>query len=544
MIVVHASTAAAAQAEVRVGRALLSVHEKTRLVDVGRRLHDLGIELVATGGTAAALLEAGLPVVQVESLTGFPELLEGRVKSLHPAIHAGILFQRHLPEHQAAIAAQGIRPIDLVIASLYPFREARARGAGLAELVEHIDVGGPTMVRAAAKNFAHVAVVVGPHQYDRLLAELGARRGGIGGALRAALAAEAFAALATYDAAIAGALADLGPGASDPGDTPGGPPAELPAELVLALPRSRSLRYGENPHQRAAFYAEPDAQGIAAATLHQGKEISYNNLLDLDAALLGTLEFPRGGCVVVKHGSPSGVAVAETPLQAFRRARDTDILSAFGGVIGFADPVDEETGREIARDFYEVVVAPAYTPGARSALAAKPALRVVEISPAARLRARRDFRLRSIGGGVLLQEPDLAPAGEELLGSVVTRRAPTPDERAALEFAVRVAKLARSNAIVLARPGYTVAIGAGQASRIDAVEVAAMKAARVGHDLAGTVLASDAFFPFADAVERAHALGVSAIAQPGGSKRDQDSIAAADRFGMAMVFTGERHFAH
>ncbi len=404
-----------------------------------------------------------------------------------------------------------------MIASLYPFREARKRGAGLAELVEYIDVGGPTMVRAAAKNFAHVAVVVGPHQYDRLLAELGARRGGIGGTLRAALAAEAFAALAAYDAAIAAALAELGQG-GETGDTPGGPPGELPAELVLALPRARSLRYGENPHQRAAFYADPDAAGVAAATLHQGKEISYNNLLDLDAALAGTLEFPRGGCVVVKHGSPSGVAVAETPLLAFRRARDTDPLAAFGGVIGFAEPVDEETAAEIARDFYEVVVAPSYSSGARAALAAKPALRVVEISPAARLRARRDFRLRSIAGGVLLQEPDLAPAGEELQGNVVTRRPPTADERAALEFAVRVAKLARSNAIVLARPGTTVAIGAGQASRIDAVEVAAMKAARVGHDLAGTVLASDAFFPFADAVERAHALGVTAIAQPGGSQ--------------------------
>jgi phosphoribosylaminoimidazolecarboxamide formyltransferase/IMP cyclohydrolase len=483
-------------------------------------------------------------VTAVESLTGFPELLEGRVKTLHPAIHAGILFQRHLPAHQSAIAAHGIQPIDLVVASLYPFREARARGAGLAELVEYIDVGGPTMVRAAAKNFAHVAVVVGPHQYDRLLAELGARKGGIGGALRAAFAAEAFAALAAYDAAVAAALGELGQAGSETGDTPGGPAGDLPAELVVALPRAQRLRYGENPHQRAAFYADREAGGMAAATLHQGKEISYNNLLDLDAALAGVCEFPRGGCVVVKHGSPSGVAVADTPLGAFQRARDTDILSAFGGVIGFADPVDEETAAEIAKDFYEVVVAPSYSAGARAALAAKPALRVVEVSPAARLGTRRDFRLRSIAGGILLQEPDLMPAGEELQGKVVTRRAPTADERTALEFAVRVAKLARSNAIVFARAGHTVAIGAGQASRIDAVEVAAMKAARAGHDLAGTVLASDAFFPFADAVERAHALGVTAIAQPGGSRRDEDSIAAADRFGMAMVFTGERHFAH
>jgi phosphoribosylaminoimidazolecarboxamide formyltransferase/IMP cyclohydrolase len=547
MIVVHPSTAAAAAAEVRISRALLSVHDKRGLEALGRGLVARGIELVATGGTAAALAAAGLPVVLVESLTGYPELLEGRVKSLHPAIHAGILFQRHLPAHQAAVAAHGIRPIDLVIASLYPFAAARARGAGLAELVEHIDVGGPAMVRAAAKNFAHVGVVVGPEQYDRVLAELEARRGALGPALRFALAAEAFAALAAYDAAVAQALAELGPaaGAAPPPAAPAEAPApDLPAVLVNVLPRARALRYGENPHQRAAFYADPAAGGFGAALVHQGKEISYNNLLDLDAALALVSEFPAGGCVVVKHASPSGVAVGRSPGAAFRLARDTDPLSAFGGVIGFAERVDEEAAAEIVRDFYEVVVAPGYTPEAREKLASKPALRVVEVPPAALARARGALQLRSAAGGLLVQEPDLAPDPGPLEGTVVTQRAPTDSELAALGFAVRVAKHARSNAIVFAREGHTIAIGAGQASRIDAVEVAAMKAARTGHDLRGTVLASDAFFPFADAVERAGALGVTAIAEPGGSRRDAESIAAADRWQIALLFTGERHFAH
>jgi phosphoribosylaminoimidazolecarboxamide formyltransferase/IMP cyclohydrolase len=537
MIVVNPSTAAAAAAEVRVARALVSVHDKHRLPELGRALAGLGIELVATGGTAEALTAAGLPVVLVESLTGYPELLEGRVKSLHPAIHAGILFQRQLAAHQEAVRTHAIRPIDLVIASLYPFAAARARGAELAELVEHIDVGGPAMVRAAAKNFAHVGVVVKPEQYDRLLAELAARGGGLGPVLRAAFATEAFAALAAYDAAVAQALAELGP------EAPGGA-TPLPPVLALGLPRLHALRYGENPHQRAAFYGDPAAGGLAEAVVHQGKEISYNNLLDLDAALAAIGEFPVGGCVVVKHASPAGVAVAPAPLEAFRLARDTDPLSAFGGVIGFADPVDEETAAEIARDFYEVVVAPGYTAEARRALAAKAALRVVELAPGARERARHALRFRSVAGGALVEEPDLAPDPGPLMGNPVTQRAPTEAERTALGFAVRVAKLARSNAIVFARDGHTVAIGAGQASRIDAVEVAAMKAARAGHDLRGTVLASDAFFPFPDAVERAGALGVTAIAAPGGSRRDAESIAAADRWQMAMLFTGERHFAH
>ncbi len=536
MITVHPSTAEAARADVMIKRALISVYDKRGLIPLARGLAAHGIELVATGGTATLLAEAGLEVVPVESLTGYPELLEGRVKSLHPAIHAGILFQRHLEEHRKDVAAHGIRPIDLVVSSLYPFAEARARAAGLAELVEFIDIGGPTMVRAAAKNFAHVAVVTGPHQYEPFLTELRVRGGAIAGATRLALAAEAFATLATYDNQVAAGLAALGPG-----DPTG---AGMPPILALGASRERELRYGENPHQKAAFYVADRATGLAAAVIHQGKELSYTNLLDLDAALVAVAEFPVDSCVVIKHASPCGLAVAPTALGAFRLARDGDALSAFGGVIGSARVIDEETAAEIACDFYEVVVAPGYTPEARAVLARKPQLRVVEVSPAAREGAVRALRLRSVLGGYLVQEPDLTPAGEELAGRVATRRPPTPEERAALRFTFKVAKLVRSNAIVIGRADRTLGIGGGQASRIDAVEVAAMKAARAGHNVGGAVLASDAFFPFPDAVERAGVLGITAIVQPGGSKRDTDSIAACDRLGIAMVFTGERHFGH
>jgi len=561
MIVVHPSTAAAAEAEVRVGRALISVFDKRGLIPLARALEELGIELVATGGTASLLAEAGLRVVPVEELTGFPELLEGRVKSLHPAVHAGILFQRHLDSHRAEVEAKGIRAIDLVVVSLYPFAEARARGAELAELVEHIDIGGPAMVRAAAKNFAHVGVVVGPHQYAAVALELRDRRGALSGPTRRRLAGEAFAALAAYDGEIGATLSALGSPPAERGEVrrveergskeQGSKkrrseerPEAMPQVLLVSAPLARTLRYGENPHQDAAFYAGPAAAGLGTATVHQGKELSYTNLLDLDAALLAIQEFPAGGCVVIKHASPSGLAVAASPLAAFRLARDADPLSAFGGVIGFAGPVDGETATEIGRDFYEAVVAPGYTAEARAALAARPALRVVELGEEARRAAVGERRLRSILGGYLLEDPDLRPVGDDLPGEVATRRAPTAEERQALHFAFKVAKLARSNAIVLARGQRTIGIGAGQASRIDAVEVAAMKAARSGHDLRGAVMASDAFFPFPDAVEAAGRLGVSAIVQPGGARRDAEAVTAADRLGIAMVMAGERHFVH
>jgi phosphoribosylaminoimidazolecarboxamide formyltransferase/IMP cyclohydrolase len=369
----------------------------------------------------------------------------------------------------------------------------------------------------------------------------------LSGPTRRRLAAEAFAALAVYDGTIAATLGSLAGNRSE----------SLPMVLAVGAPLARSLRYGENPHQEAAFYAAagtgvtspssgpaPGAIGLAAATVHQGKELSYTNLLDLDAALLAIEEFPDGGCVVIKHASPAGLAVAPTPLAAFRLARDGDPLSAFGGVIGCASPIDGETAAEIARDFYEAVVAPGYTAEALTAFAVRPALRVVEVGEEARRAAARERRLRSVLGGYLLQDPDPKPAGKELPGEVATRRAPTAAEQKALYFAFKVAKLARSNAIVLARNQHTLGIGAGQASRIDAVEVAAMKAARAGHDLKGAVMASDAFFPFPDAVEVAGRLGVTAMVQPGGAKRDAETIAAADRLGIAMVMAGERHFVH
>jgi len=537
MITVHPSTAEAARADVKITRALISVYDKRGLIPLARGLAEHGVELVATGGTATLLTEAGLHVIPVEKLTGYPEMLDGRVKSLHPAIHAGILFQRHLEEHERDIAAHGIQPIDLVICSLYPFAEARARAAGLSELVEFIDVGGPTMVRAAAKNFAHVAVVTSPHQYEPLLAELKARGGLMTGETRLRLAATAFATLAAYDGAVAASLAGIAAGTVPAGAAP-------PPVLALGARQERELRYGENPHQKAAFYVEGGDAGLAAAVIHQGKELSYTNLLDLDAALLALAEFPGNSCVVVKHASPSGLGVAETPVAAFRLARDGDQLSAFGGVIGSARPVDAETAAEIARDFYEVVVAPGFAPEALAILAKKPALRVVAVPLAALERAVRAPRIRSILGGYLVEEPDLLPAGSMLPGDVVTRRAPTPEEKSALLFAFKVAKLVRSNAIVIARGDRTLGIGGGQASRIDAVEVAAMKAARSQHDVRGAVLASDAFFPFPDAVESAGRLGITAIVEPGGSKRDADAIAACDRLGIAMVFTGERHFVH
>ncbi len=538
MITVHPSTAEAARADVKITRALISVYDKRGLIPLARGLAEHGVELVATGGTATLLTEAGLNVVAVEKLTGYPEMLDGRVKSLHPAIHAGILFQRHLEEHERDIAAHGIKPIDLVIGSLYPFAEARARAAGLAELVEFIDVGGPTMVRAAAKNFAHVAVVTGAHQYEPLLAELKARGGLVSGDTRLKLAAAAFATLAAYDGAVAASLAGLAAGTAPATAAP-------PPVLALGARQERALRYGENPHQKAAFYVEGgEAGGLAAAVIHQGKELSYTNLLDLDAALLALAEFPGDSCVVVKHASPSGLGVAEAPVTAFKLARDGDQLSAFGGVIGSARPVDAETAAEIARDFYEVVVAPGFSPEALALFAKKPALRVVSVPLPALERAVRAPRIRSILGGYLLEEPDLLPAGATLAGDVVTRRAPTEEEKSALFFAFKVAKLVRSNAIVIARADRTLGIGGGQASRIDSVEVAAMKAARSQHDVRGAVLASDAFFPFPDAVESAGRLGITAIVQPGGSKRDADAIAACDRLGIAMVFTGERHFVH
>ncbi len=556
MLVSHDSAIEAARADVRVRRALVSVFDKQQLIELAGALDGLGIEILSTGGTAEQIDAAGLPVTTIESLTGFPEILDGRVKTLHPVVHGGILFQRAVPEHQAQIEANQIRGIDLVIVNLYPFSAARERAADWPELVEHIDIGGPAMARAAAKNFPYVAVVTDPHQYGPILDELRRRDGALSGATRARLARQAFELLSRYDATVATSLAELGlEGETEPiaGAADAATPSTAPPRLELAEPQVQALRYGENPHQQAAFYAAGGS--LPGLTVHQGKELSYNNILDLDACLVGLREFGRGTCLIFKHASPSGIALGPTPLECFRAARDADALSAFGGIIGFTEAIDAEAAAEVARDFYEVVVAPGFSPAARTALARKRNLRVIEMAPELLAPPARPWTVRSALGGFLLQSLDSCGGGafgagqstvpsELVAGRTVTQRAPSAAELAALEFVWRCTRLVRSNAIVLANHQHTVGIGGGQASRIDSVEVAALKAARAGNDTEGSVMGSDAFFPFRDCVDAAARLGVTGIVQPGGSRRDQESIEAADEHGMAMVFTGRRHFLH
>jgi phosphoribosylaminoimidazolecarboxamide formyltransferase/IMP cyclohydrolase len=511
-----------------IRRALLSVHDKTGLVELGGRLAARGVELVSTGGTAKSLRKAGVAVTEVAAVTGAPEILDGRVKTLHPAVHAGILARRDLPEHLATLDRHGLPPIDLVVVNLYPFEPTLASGADFADCVEQIDVGGPAMIRAAAKNQDGVAVVVDPSDYGPLLAELEAR-GGTEGALRRRLAAKAFARTAAYDAAIAGWLA------RETGD-------EFPQRAVLAGTRRQLLRYGENPHQRAAFYATgATPAGLAAATQLQGKELSFNNLADADAALALAAELDRPAAVIVKHANPCGAAVGETVAEAYRKALACDPVSAFGGIVACNRPLDREAAAEIARVFTEVVVAPGADEAARAELAAKPNLRLLTLDAMPDpVTAGHDVKW--LTGGFLAQDRDTA----KLLPTqihVVTRRSPTGAELADLLFAWTVVKHVKSNAIVLARDGATVGIGMGQTSRVDAVRLAARRAA----EHAGSrpcVVASDAFFPFPDGLLAAIEAGATAAIQPGGSVRDQEVVEAADRAGVAMVFTGIRHFRH
>lgn len=516
-------------------RALLSVSDKTGLVDFARALHAAGVELVSTGGTARALREAGLPVTPVSEVTGFPEILDGRVKTLHPRIHGGILARWDRAADRAAAQAQGIEPIQLVVVNLYPFRETVARpGVGLDEAVEQIDIGGPAMVRAAAKNHANVAVVVDPADYEAVAAAIAA--GGVDLERRRALAAKAFRHTAAYDVAIAAYLA---------GQVEAGEP--LPETLLVEGRRVRTLRYGENPHQPAAFYAvetPSDQPSLARAEKLQGKELSYNNLLDLDAALAVCLDLAAPGAVVIKHTNPCGAAEGDgdEPLAAvYRRARATDPTSAFGGIVALNREVDAETAAALAETFLEAVVAPGFAPAAREILARKKNLRLLALRPWP--GRSRQLELRTVAGGLLAQERD-ARVDDVRAAKVVTRRAPTAEELAALDFAWRVCRHVKSNAIVYARAGALLGVGAGQMSRVDASRIAAMKAREAGHDLGGAVVASDAFFPFPDGVEVAVEAGATAIVQPGGSVRDDQVVAAADRLGVAMVFTGTRHFKH
>ncbi|MFZ4734964.1 MAG: bifunctional phosphoribosylaminoimidazolecarboxamide formyltransferase/IMP cyclohydrolase [Bradymonadia bacterium] len=511
-------------------RALLSVSDKAGLVEFARALHALGYELLSTGGTRAALLDAGLEVVAVSEVTGFPEIMGGRVKTLHPRIHGGLLGRWDDADDVRAAETHGIEPIDVLCVNLYPFRETVARaGVTWSEAIEQIDIGGPAMVRAAAKNHAHVTVVTSPEDYTTVVDAL--RAGGPDTALRRTLAARAFAHTAAYDAAIATWMTD----------------EPLPAHLHLVAERVEVLRYGENPHQRAAFYSlptPPDAPSLGRARQLQGKELSYNNLLDLDAALALVLDLRPGGVAIIKHTNPCGAAErrgGESLADLYAAARATDPTSAFGGIVAFNEPVDAATGALLAETFLEAVIAPGFAPEALAALEKKKNLRLMALDPWA--PATDVLEVRSVAGGLLVQSRDalVDPVDER---RTVTRRAPTADELEGLDFAWRVCRHVKSNAIVYARAGVLVGVGPGQTSRVDSARIGAAKAREHGHTLEGCVVASDAFFPFADGLEVCAAAGARAFIQPGGSLRDEEVIGAADRLEAAMVFTGRRHFRH
>ena len=505
-----------------VARALLSCFDKTGIAELARELHALGVELVSTGSTAGVLRDAGVPVTEVATVTGFPECLDGRVKTLHPAVHAGILADRTDPAHVAELADLDIASIDLVVANLYPFAATVRSGAPDADVIEMIDIGGPTMVRAAAKNHGSVGVLVDPADYPEVLGEL-AGQGGLSLALRRRLAATAFRHTAAYDAEVAAWFQR---------------DEDVPTQLHLALPRRQVLRYGENPHQSAAVYAHADAGGIAAAEQLHGKELSYNNLLDTDAAWQLAVEFDDPCVAIIKHTNPAGLAVAADLEQAYVRALEGDPVSAFGGIVASNRPIDGATAARIAEVFTEVVIAPGYDEAALEVLTAKRNLRLLQVPDASRPAPARV--LRSIAGGVLLQDADQV---EEPFSEwrVVTDIQPDQATLDDLRFAWLAAKHTKSNAIVLAREGQVVGVGAGQMSRVDSVRLAVE---RSGERHIGAVLASDAFFPFRDGPDAAAAAGVRAIVQPGGSVRDDEVIAAADEHGIPMVFTGRRHFRH
>jgi phosphoribosylaminoimidazolecarboxamide formyltransferase / IMP cyclohydrolase len=500
----------------RVERALLSVTDKTGVTAFAGGLHKLGIELISTGGTASLIRDAGIPVRDVSEVTGFPEMLDGRVKTIHPKIAGGVLAIRSNPEHVSAIQAHGIELIDIVVVNLYDFAKVASRkDAPLEELIENIDIGGPTMIRAAAKNFQDVAVVVSPADYDAILNELRSTEKQLSRETRWNLALKAWATTAAYDRAVSTRLSES-------------------KALELVVPHAMDLRYGENPHQSAALYAF-GRTGIAGAKQLHGKELSYNNLVDLDAAWQLIQEFSRPAAAIIKHTNPCGCAEQDSLANAYRKAFEADPISAFGGVLAFNREVDNETAVEIAKTFVEAIAAPSYSAEALETLKAKKNLRLLEVIPAA-----PENVIKSISGGMLTQTPDTASLDRDQ-SKVVTKRQPTDSEWAALEFAWKVVKHVKSNAILYANVGQSISAGAGQMSRVDSVKVGAMKAVL---PLEGTVLASDAFFPFPDGLEEAAKHGITAAIQPGGSVRDADVIAAADRLGIAMVFTGYRHFRH
>jgi phosphoribosylaminoimidazolecarboxamide formyltransferase/IMP cyclohydrolase len=527
-------------AEKKIRRVLLSVTDKTGLVELAQSLAGFGAELISTGGTARALRDAGLKVMDISDLTGFPEMLDGRVKTLHPKVHGGLLYIRGNAEHEAAVAEHQIQPIDMVVVNLYAFEKTAAQtGVAFGHLIENIDIGGPSMVRSAAKNFEDVAIVTLVSDYPALIEELKSAGGSLSRETRWRLARQAYSTTAAYDTAIANTLDQIGD-APPPTEPIQQKTNEFPSTLRITLKLTQSLRYGENPHQRAALYSDGSNLGVAGARQLQGKELSFNNLVDLDACWELAQELKPTAAdlpavAIIKHTNPCGAATGATVLEAYQKALAADPVSAFGGVIGINQEVDGAAAEEIAKLFVEAIAAPSFTPEAREAFARKKNLRLVEIHAAPEKPV-----VKQVSGGLLLQDADTGRIEENEL-DVVTWRPPTADELRSLIFAWRVCKHVKSNAIVYARDGQTIGVGAGQMSRVDAAKFGAMKAVL---PLAGTVAASDAYFPFPDGLEAVAAAGATAVIQPGGSIKDQDVIAAADRLGLAMVFTGIRHFRH
>jgi phosphoribosylaminoimidazolecarboxamide formyltransferase / IMP cyclohydrolase len=515
----------------KIQRAILSVTDKTGLAEFARKLSGLGVELISTGGTAKLLRDSGVAVKDISELTGFPEMLDGRVKTLHPKVHGGILHRRENPSHKTAVAEHGILPIDMVVVNLYAFEKTASKpNVPFDELIENIDIGGPSMIRSAAKNFQDVAVVTSPSDYDQIAEEL-AGSGNLSSATRWRLAQKAFATTAAYDSAIASTLERV----SANGRFEFHEDSGFPQTLRLSFNKTMDLRYGENPHQKAAMYSDGSGKGVANGRQIQGKELSYNNIVDLEAAWDLAQEFEEPVCAIIKHTNPAGTATGKTLLEAYKKALECDPVSAFGGVIGVNRPVDGTAAEEMAKLFLEVIAAPSFDEAAKAKFAAKKNLRLVEVDD-----VRQKWVLKNVSGGILLQDADSRPLVESDL-KVVGKRPPTPEEKRALLFAWKVCKHVKSNAIVYARDGQTVGVGAGQMSRVDSCKIGAMKAVL---PLKGTVAASDAFFPFPDGVEEIAKAGATAIIQPGGSVRDQEVIETADRLGLAMVFTSVRHFRH
>ena len=522
----------------RIQRALISVSDKQGVVGFARSLSQLGIELVSTGGTASLLRENNIAVKDVSELTGFPEMMDGRVKTLHPKIHGGILALRDNPEHVAKLTEHAIAPIDLVVVNLYPFEATVARGAGFEEIVENIDIGGPSMVRAAAKNHRHVGVIVDPKDYDSILAELQSNDNSLAPETRFRLFCKAFEHTARYDGAIANYFSSL---------DEKNQPQRWSKTVSIQVTKLQDMRYGENPHQSAAFYAASGDTGpsIAKAKQFQGKELSFNNILDADAALSTVLEFADIATVAIKHTNPCGVALSNKSLaDSFRKAKACDPVSIFGGVIAFNRPVDEETAKELKDIFLEIVIAPSFTPEAKAVLSSAKRLlniRLLELDMSQPQGGGYD--VRRVRGGMLLQDWDTGTVYVRAC-KVVTKRNPTEDEYRALDFAWRIGRHVKSNAIVFASPDQVLGVGAGQMSRIDSTKIAVLRAATHGLDLKGSAVASDAFYPFRDGLDEAAKAGAKSVVQPGGSIKDDEVIAAANEHGIAMIMTGMRHFRH